>query len=52
LGSCPANRQVALDIDAERRTGEEVGQQQTEESVPVAQVFSLDGQRTPLPESA
>jgi hypothetical protein len=45
-------RQVALDLHAELRVGEEVGLQQPKESMPVAQIFALDSQRTPLPQSA
>jgi hypothetical protein len=45
------HRQVTLDIDHEGRAGEEVGQEQPEESVPVAQWLALDSHRRALPGS-
>jgi hypothetical protein len=40
-------REVALDLDDERRAAEEVGQEQAEQTVPVAQGLALDGHRMP-----
>jgi hypothetical protein len=41
-------RQVAFDLHDERRPGEKVGQEQAEESMPVAQCIPIVGHRTVL----
>jgi hypothetical protein len=45
------HRQVALDFNNEGRAGEEVGQQQPKQAVPVAQRLPRAGHRTALPGS-
>jgi hypothetical protein len=39
------NRQVPLDLDDERRPGEEIGEQQAKQRVPVAQMVAALGHR-------